>query len=241
MPELLPALALRDRGFQTIAYDAFRDPQDPPARSVPTAGRTGSHDRPWIVDVLGLPDAHVLGVSFGGVVAQELGSATATGSAGSYSPPRCVASVGSRATRLHWLLATPMRYYSPRFLQSTARVMYGPFVDANGALMRQQVRARRSCPPTFWGYLSQLYGYPAGCSLPWLHRITAPTLIVNLVGRTRSSRRQRGSSRRWIPEATVHVVPDAGHLVLMDHAAECADVVGGFFAAEVTTPHLERA
>ena len=50
------------------------------------------------------------------------------------------------------LLATPLRYYSPRFLQATARWMYGPVADPDGRLMHQQVNARRSRPPTLWGY-----------------------------------------------------------------------------------------
>ena len=32
--------------------------------------------------------------------------------------------------------------------------------------------------------------------------------------------------------ATVHVVPDAGHLLLMDHAVECADVISRFLHDE---------
>ena len=32
-----------------------------------------------------------------------------------------------------------------------------------------------------------------------------------------------------IPNATVHVMPDAGHLMLMDHAVQCADMITSFF------------
>ena len=35
-----------------------------------------------------------------------------------------------------------------------------------------------------------------------------------------------------IPGAIVHVVPDAGHLLLMDHAVECADVISRFLHDE---------
>ena len=56
--------------------------------------------------------------------------------------------------------------------------MYGPIADPDGRLMHQQVNARRSRPPTMWGYLSQLYATAGWTSLPWLHRIAAPTLVV---------------------------------------------------------------
>ena len=33
-------------------------------------------------------------------------------------------------------------------------------------------------PPTLWGYASQLYAATGWSGLPWLHRITAPTLVL---------------------------------------------------------------
>jgi DNA-binding XRE family transcriptional regulator len=38
------------------------------------------------------------------------------------------------------LLATPLRYYSPRFLQATAGWMYGPVENPDGRLMRLGLR-----------------------------------------------------------------------------------------------------
>jgi poly(3-hydroxyoctanoate) depolymerase len=114
------------------------------------------------------------------------------------------------------LLATPLRYYSARFLQATARWMYGPVADPDGRLMRQQITARRSRPPAMWGYLSQLYATAGWSSLPWQHRIAAPTLVVT-GGKdpiVRPANARILGAR--IPDATFHVVPDAGHLLLMD-------------------------
>ena len=39
-----------------------------------------------------------------------------------------------------------------------------------------------------------------------------------------------------IPNATVHVVPDAGHLLLMDHADECADLITVFLRSDESAP-----
>lgn len=219
---------LHVRGFQTIAYDAPGTGHSPP-RLVPLRPHGLARQAAHLLDTLGLPDAHVIGVSFGGGVAQELAlrnphrvrrlvlASTACGLGGVPGHPLALG-----------LLATPLRYYSPRFLQATARRMYGPVDDPDGRVMHQQIQARRSRPPTPWGYVSQLYATSGWSSLPWLHRITAPTLVLTgdrdpIVPPVNA--RILGAR---IPDATVRVVPDAGHLLLMDHAALCADLIGDF-------------
>jgi pimeloyl-ACP methyl ester carboxylesterase len=188
-----------------------------------------------LLDQLGLPQADVIGVSFGGGVAQELAvrnphrvrrlvlASTACGLGGVPGTPVALG-----------LLATPLRYYSPRFLQASAHRMYGPVVDPDGKLMHQQIRARRSRPPTVWGYASQLYATAGWTSLPWLHRIAAPTLVLTggkdpivppINARILGAR---------IPHATVHIVPDAGHLLLMDHAVDTAELITCFLRTDTS-------
>jgi pimeloyl-ACP methyl ester carboxylesterase len=223
---------LHARGFQTIAYDASGTGHSPP-RLVPVRPHGLARQAAHLLDALGIPEADVLGVSFGGGVAQELAlrnphrvrrlvlGSTGCGLGGVPGTPAAMA-----------LLATPLRYYSPTFLQATAHRMYGPVLDADGALMRQQILARRSRPPTLWGYLSQLYAVAGWTSLPWLHRISAPTLILTgakdpivppVNGRMLAAR---------IPRARLHVVPDAGHMLLMDHAAQCAELISSFLRSD---------
>lgn len=219
---------LHDRGFQTIAFDASGTGHSP-SRLVPLRPHGLARQAAHLLDALGLPEVDVLGVSFGGGVAQELAmrnphrvrrlvlASTACGLGGIPGNPLALA-----------LLATPLRYYSPRFLQATAHRMYGPVTDPDGRLMHQQVNARRSRPPTLWGYASQLYATAAWTSLPWLHRITAPTLVLTggkdpivppINARILGAR---------IPNATVHVIPDAGHLMLMDRVVPCAEMITSF-------------
>ena len=106
--------------------------------------------------------------------------------------------------------------------------MYGPVKDADGALMRQQISARRSRPPTLWGYVSQLYASAGWTSLPWLHRIAAPTLVLTGSKDPIVPAVNARIFAARIPKATVHVVPDAGHLLLMDHAVHSAEVITSF-------------
>jgi pimeloyl-ACP methyl ester carboxylesterase len=222
------------QGFQTIAYDASGTGNSPP-RLLPLRPHGLARQAAHLLDTLGLPDAHVIGVSFGGGVAQELAVRNphrvrrlvpASTACGLGSVPGNPVALG--------LLATPLRYYSPRFLQATAGRMYGPVDDPDGRVMHQQVQARRSRPPTLWGYASQLYAIAGWSSLPWLHRIAAPTLVVT---GTRDPSVPPINARilgARIPDATVHVVPDSGQLLLMDRATESAGLISRFLHADPT-------
>lgn len=223
---------LRSLGFQTIAYDASGTGHSPP-RLFPLRPHGLARQAAHLLDALGLPDCDVVGVSFGGGVAQELAlrnphrvrrlvlASTACGLGGVPGNPIALG-----------LLATPLRYYSPRFLQATSHLMYGPVTPGDSPVMQQQVTARRSRPPTLWGYASQLYAVAGWSSLPWLHRITAPTLvlagerdpIVPPVNARILARRIRGADLR--------IVPGAGHLLLMDRAPLCAQLMAAFFRGE---------
>jgi len=219
---------LNDRGIQTIAYDASGTGDSPPRRlplRMPGLARQAAH----LLDTLGHPQADVLGVSFGGAVVQELALAdpcrvrrlvlasTTCGFGGVPGNPLSLA-----------LLATPARYYSPAFLRLTAGLLYGP-IDSDG--LREQIHARRARPPTIRGYIGQLCAGAGWTSLPWLHRIEAPTLVLSggadpivppINARILASR---------LPHARLEILPDAGHLMLMDHAEWCAAAIADFLAA----------
>ena len=87
-----------------------------------------------------------------------------------------------------------------------------------------------------WGYASQLYATAGWTSLPWLHRIAAPTLVLTggkdpivppINARILGAR---------IPTRTVHVIPDAGHLLLMDHAVRSAELITRFLRSDESQP-----
>ena len=224
--------ALNARQIQTIAYDASGTGDSPPRlipRRMPGVARQAAH----VLDALGHPSADVLGVSFGGAVAQELTlrnphrvrrlilASTMCGLGGVPGTPLSVA-----------LLATPLRYYSPTFMRLTAKTLYGPTIanEGEGDVLRDQINARRARPPTLWGYAGQLTAVACWTSLPWLHRVQSPTLVIaGDADRIVRPINARILAAR-IPHARLEMVPGAGHLLLLDHAERCAVAIAKFLA-----------
>ena len=224
--------ALNAHRIQTIAYDASGTGHSPtrlaPQR-MPGLARQAAH----LLDALGHPHADVLGVSFGGAVAQELAlgnphrvrrlvlASTACGLGGIPGNPLAVS-----------LLATPLRYYSPAFLRLTAGVLYGPTVTDRDDLLREQINARRARPPSLWGYASQLIAGAAWTSRPWLGRIAAPTLVLSGDRDPIVPPRNAHILAGGIPTAQLELVPGAGHLLVLDRVEHCAAVIAEFLARE---------
>jgi poly(3-hydroxyalkanoate) depolymerase len=224
--------ALNNHGFQTIAYDASGTGNSP-ARLVPQRMPGLARQAAHLLNALGHPYADVLGVSFGGAVAQELALAnphrvhrlvlasTMCGLGGVPGNPLAVS-----------LLATPLRYYSPAFMRLIAGVLYGPTVTSQDDLLRDQINARRARPPTLWGYASQIFAGAGWTSWPWLGRITAPTLVIAGDSDPIVPPRNARILARRIPSAQLELVPGAGHLLLLDRAEYCAGVIADFLDHE---------
>ena len=84
----------------------------------------------------------------------------------------------------------------------------------------------------FDGYLSQLWAGYGWTSLPWLPRLTAPTLVLTgdddpiiptVNGRILANR---------IPDARLQVIKGGGHLFLLEEAATCATLIDEFLSEE---------
>jgi poly(3-hydroxyoctanoate) depolymerase len=222
--------ALNARQIQTVAYDASGTGDSPPRlipRRMPGVARQAAH----VLDALGHPYADVLGVSFGGAVAQELTlrnphrvrrlvlASTMCGLGGVPGSPLSAA-----------LLATPLRYYSPAFMRLTAKTLYGPTIATEGDILRDQINARRARPPTLWGYVGQLTAVTGWTSLPWLHRVRSPTLVMaGQSDRIVPPINARILAAR-IPDSQLQLFPGAGHLLLLDHAELCAASIAEFLA-----------
>jgi poly(3-hydroxyalkanoate) depolymerase len=183
-----------------------------------------------LMDELALDEADVLGYSFGGGLAQELARRApdrvrrlvlcATGPGLGGVPPRPLAAL---------MLATPARYYHRRLLAHIA----GGMTARDRNVLAEHAAERLARPPDIVGYAYQLYAAAGWTSLPWLHRITAPTLIVAgdddpsvPVGNARMLAAR-------LPDARVHVLKGGGHLFLLDEPENAIAPILSFLDADL--------
>ena len=189
-----------------------------------------------VIGALGYDRVDVLGISLGGVIAQQLAhqtpdlvrrlvlASTGPGIGGVPGSPRVLFS-----------LATPRRYYRPDYYRQIAGRIYGGAARQDPDALLHGSVARFVERPSLRGYLGQIYAITGWTSLPWLHRLRQPTLvlagdddpIVPLVnGRILA---------RCIPNARLHVVHGAGHLFLLERPKEIAALVAEFLTSEPWT------
>ena len=224
------------RGVQTVSFDAPGIGESSPyrwPRRMPGVARTVEQT----LDALGYDSVHVLGVSLGGVIAQQFAhqaprrvrrlilAATGPGLGGVPGSPRALLA-----------LATPRRYYQPDYYRRIAGRVYGGTARHDPDALLHGSPARFIGRPTVSGYLGQLYAITGWTSMPWLRTLRQPTLvlagdddpIVPLVN---------GRILAWcIPDARLHVVRKGGHLFLLEHPAAIAALVAGFLTADCGDP-----
>ena len=135
------------------------------------------------------------------------------------TPPRPLAAL---------MLASPARYYHPRLLALSLPHIAGGRTAREPGLLGEQATARLARPPDALGYAYQLYAVAGWSSLPWLHRVEHPSLIVAGEedpsvpldnGRLLVSR---------LPNARLHVVKGGGHLFLLDEPQSVVGAISAF-------------
>jgi len=188
-----------------------------------------------MMDQLGYGRFDVLGISWGGGLAQQLAVqnprrcrrlvlvSTSTGSLMVPARPRVL---------LH--LASPRRHRDPAHAARIAGTIYG------GALRRQPELATplagvvygsaHAAPASWRGYLYQLAATAGWTSLPWLRLIRQPVLILAGDDDPIIPLANARLMAALLPDARLHVYPD-GHLGLLTRAAELAPVVSDFLLA----------
>ena len=228
--------ALDSRQVQTITVDAPGTGESSGYR-FPRRMAGLAHTMDQLLDVLGYEQADVLGVSFGGVLAQQLArqaparvrrlvlAATGPGLGGVPGSPRVLLQ-----------LATPRRYYQPDHFRRIAGDIYGGAARHDPDAMLHGSLARFIHPPSPGGYLAQLYAITGWTSLPWLHRLPQPTLVIAGDDDPIVPLANGRMLNHLIPGARLHVVAGGGHLFLLERPAEIAALVTAFLDRPSTRP-----
>jgi len=181
---------------------------------------------------LGYGQVDVLGISWGGAVAQHFAAvqrsrcrrlvlvATATGALMVPARPSVLAS-----------LVTPRRYLDRGYLERVAGTLYGGSARDNpGQIAAAMNNGNRVGPSR--GYLYQLAAGAGWTSVPFLPLIKQPTLIAAGDDDPIIPLANARLMNRLIPNSRLHVY-HGGHLGLVTEADQLAPVVDGFLTASI--------
>jgi poly(3-hydroxyalkanoate) depolymerase len=225
--ELLQPIADELKNTTVVFYDA---PGTGKSQAPPFPWRPKHHVRlaAKLLDRLGFDRVNVLGISWGGMLAQQF--------ARQYSA-RTQRLVLAATTPGHLMvpakpsvllrMSNPLRYFSPEYMLALAPKIYGGSLRTNK--VRAKEHASKMMAPSIKGYYFQIMSLVGWSSLPWLHKLTQPTLvlagdddpIVPLVNARILAAR--------IPNARLRVV-DCGHLFLLTRAKVLAPEIEEFLS-----------
>jgi poly(3-hydroxyalkanoate) depolymerase len=242
-----PLLMVNGIGASLELLQPFVDELDPAVPvirfDVPGVGGSPLPGRPYrftglcrlmahLLTELGHDEADVLGISWGGGVAQHFAVfqrhrcrrlvlvATATGSLMVPARPSVLAR-----------MVTPRRYLDRRYLWENAGDLYGGSARSQPDRISALMHAENRVGPAL-GYVYQLAAGAGWTSLPFLPLIRQPTLILSGDDDPLIPLANARLMHSLIPRSQLHVY-HGGHLGLATEAAELAPVVGQFLAAGV--------
>ena len=227
---------LTERGFIMFDMPGTGESPDP---TVPYNPFTMTWTASRILDRLGIEVADVMGVSWGGAMAQHF----------ALQHPKRTRRLVLAATTPGMLMvpgdmsaitkmANPRRYVDAKFMNEHFATLYGGLTKNPGAKAQHIGRLK---PPSPRGYVYQLLallGWTSAPALPFLKKETLVIMgeddaIVPVInGRILAS---------LIPNARLEVFPDAGHLFLLTHPEESTALLREFLDAPATETEARRA
>jgi poly(3-hydroxyoctanoate) depolymerase len=229
--------------FRTIAFDAPGIGLSPP-RAEPVSIQALARLCRALIDRLGHPRVDVIGYSFGGTVAQQL----------AWTTPERVRRLVLVNTSCGWggvpgtpwalaCMATPLRYYSSAYYQATARLLAGGRAERDSEFVRRTSELRLRHPPSLSGYASQWAALAGWSSLPWLHHVTTPTLVIASEEDPVIPPANSLILTERIPGARLRVLSGEGHFLLLDERSAALETIADFLHGpdHTTTPAWRAA
>jgi pimeloyl-ACP methyl ester carboxylesterase len=226
---VLPFLS---RHYRTIFFDN-RGMGRSDVPKGPYRMRLMAQDAAAVLDAAGVPAAHIIGASMGGMIAQEL----------ALRHPHRVLSLLLGCTSYGGLLARwPSFSHAPRNLplgenarmsreQALIPLLYSPSTAME--LIEEDLRVRSGCSWSYRGFWGQFGGILMWNSYWRLPRIKAPTLVVHgaddklvppVNGRVVAKR---------IPGARFELLPKAGHILVTDQLEACVGLMLEFLGKRI--------
>jgi len=227
---------LTDRGFVMFDMPGTGESPEP---SVPYNPATISWTATRILDRLGLDEVDVMGISWGGAIAQHF----------ALQHPKRTRRVVLAATTAGMLMIPgkpvalrkmidPRRYTDPEFMNEHFMALYGGLTKRSGIKADHIDRLK---PPSPRGYVYQLLAMLGWSSLPALPFLSKEVLIMmgaddNIVPLINGK-----ILAAAIRNSRLEVFDGGGHLFLLTHAEESVACLRDFLDAPDTEAELKRA
>ncbi len=243
-----PLLLMNGIGINLEALQPFVDALDPAIEvirfDVPGTGgspaplipqRFSAHARlvAKMLDQLGYQQVDVLGVSWGGALAQQF--------AFQY-PDRCrrliLVSTGTGALMVPGhpsvlaKMLTPRRYQDPSYMVQIVGELYGGKVRTQPELAEEFAHTARL--GSMLGYFYQMVGVVGWTSIPWLRKLRQPTLILHGDDDPLVTVVNAKILHRLIQHSQLYIFHD-GHLGVGTSAQELAQAIDQFLTAPVSS------
>jgi poly(3-hydroxyalkanoate) depolymerase len=214
-------------GFEAIIFDV-PGVGGSPAPRLPYRPSSLARLSARLLDQLGYAQADVLGVSWGGVLAQQFAF---------QQPERCRRLVLAATSPGHLMvpgkltvllkMATPRRYKDPDYMKRVAGDIYGGAFRASPELVGKHLRHVRWSSD--YGYYLQLIAALGWSSLPWLRFVRQPTLVMAGTDDPLVPIANGRILASLIPDARLVTIDD-GHLFLVTSASESAALISDFLS-----------
>ncbi|UTW54787.1 poly(3-hydroxyalkanoate) depolymerase [Kordiimonas sp. SCSIO 12610] len=177
-----------------------------------------------ILDHLGIDEVDVMGISWGGAVAQQYARSCperakslvllAT-SAGMVMIPGNLSAITK--------MASPKRYVDPDYMMKNFETLYGDIVDSSARGHKTRIQ-----PPSVQGYMYQLLAMIGWTSVHFLPFLKQPTLVMS---GDRDHIVPLANSRllkSLIPHASLKIVKGGGHLFAVSRANQVIPIISSF-------------
>ena len=183
-----------------------------------------------ILEELGVGEVDVMGVSWGGGMAQQFARtypkcarslALLSTSAGMFMVPGNISALSR--------MAQPKRYTDPNYMMKNFETLYGDSVDQSA-----EDHKNRVSPPTRKGYAYQLMAMAGWTSIHFLPFLKQPTLVMSGDKDTIVPLINARILHAAIPRANLSVVKGGGHLFMLSRTAEIVPVITRFFDDHAT-------
>lgn len=195
-----------------------------PAPKLPYRNSTIGRWANKILDHLGYDTVDVMGVSWGGAVAQQfardnpkrvLSLVLLATSAGTVMIPGKIGAISR--------MASPKRYIDPDYMLKNFESLYGEAVDksSTGHTGRMQAPTRR-------GYIYQLLAMVGWTSLHFLPFLKQPTLVMSGDRDAIVPLANARILKAVIPHADLRIVKGGGHLFAVSRAAQVIPIISRF-------------